>query len=75
MDSLGRILEKNKGASAQQDFPTRNERTRLVLPDRVAAERELAERIAKYRDKPPKLSSDLKAKLGIRDAEAKEVAE
>jgi hypothetical protein len=80
VERLDDILSRFEKATTRRNQPTGDERARLVLPDRVAAdwgaidsEKILAELAAEYRDKPlPPLSPELRAKLG---AEIPEIVE
>ncbi len=70
MERLDKILSDFETTFTRGYQPKGDEREGMVLPERMAAtddiERVLADLAAKYRDKPlPKLSDELRKKLGV----------
>ena len=77
MERLDHILSKFETTFADRNKPQRNEREGMVLPDRMATieaaasttgaeaftEKLLANLGAKYHDKPPPVSAELRAKI------------
>lgn len=65
MERLETYIPKIARKAASEINPAGDDETRMVLSDRMAAERSLEELASRYRDKPlPPLSEEMRKKLG-----------